>query len=207
MTVNSIRYQPIEGGALGGHFALHVTLGEGNLPGVDSTPTEVSTRIHDAFKSLDLKSKSISGVLFDCRKAILAPEEMISLLGTMRDWKYPIILWVGEMTRHPWFEYANFITVFVVSTNWPNFRANEIRYVPPINGDEWTEPEVFEVNQGAVCYVDPFSDRKNKSVATQLLQFITEAKRAWGVIPFAHVPAAIDFGLTSKPEDSSEEST
>ena len=181
MHVTSLRYQPVEGGALGGHFALHVSIGESNLPGLTFSATELSTRIHDAFEKLGLKV--IRGVLIDCRSGTLLAEEMLSLLGVLRDWKYLIILWVGERVRYPWFELANNITAFVTSKNWPNFKVTEVRYIPPEVG-AWEEPEVFEVNQGSWCYVMP-----RKRDTAEVLKFVTEARRAWGLIlPSASVP-------------------
>ena len=82
MNVSSIRYQPVEGGALGGHFALHVTLGADLAPSGFTTAASLATRIHDIFESLALKSK-VKGVLIDCREAQGDPDEMSSLLQTL----------------------------------------------------------------------------------------------------------------------------
>ena len=187
MHVTSIRYQPVEGGALGGHFALHVTLGASDGPSVFSA-TELSTRIHDAFEVLGIKG--IHGVLIDCRAAAPTAEEMMSLLGTLRDWNYFVNLWVGELVRYPWFEIARYITVFVTRKNWPNFKCNEIRYVPPESG-EWTEPEIYDVNTLTPGYVLP----RTRNTA-DLLKFVTSAKRPWGVVLTSQgMPPAIDFKL------------
>jgi hypothetical protein len=197
MIVTSLRYQTIEGGALGGHFALHVTLGGASNGPSEFSPTELSTKIHDCFTKLDLKAKLLTGILFDCRMNLLpgmvnpnfTSEDMISLLGTLKDWGHNIVLWVDETTRYAWFEYASYITVFVHSKNWPNFRVNEIRYESPTDG-EWLEPEVFEVNQNATAYLKP-----EKIDTKSVIKFILESKRAWGVIiPTRGVPA-IDFKL------------
>jgi hypothetical protein len=189
MTVTSLRYQPIEGGALGGHFALHVTLGGASNGLSEISPTELSTKIHECFQKLDLKAKLLTGILFDCREGTFLSEDMISLLATLKDWGHNIVLWVDETTRYAWFEYASYITVFVRSKNWPNFRVNEIRYEAPADG-EWLEPEVFEVNQNATAYIKP-----EKMDTKSVIKFILESKRAWGVIiPTRGVPA-IDFKL------------
>lgn len=189
MKVSSIRYQPIEGGALGGHFALHVTLGAGDSPGVIFSATELATHIHDDFEKLSLKAKAIRGVLIDCRAATHDVDEMNALLGTLKDWGHQIILWVNEDIRHPWFEFANYITVFVRSRNWANFRVTEIRYEPPSEGP-WEEPEVFDVNQNAASYV--VAGAQSASI---ILKFVTEAKRPWGIVQRAKVAAAIGFEL------------
>ena len=190
MTVTSLRYQPIEGGALGGHFALHVTLGGGDSPGVIFSATKLSTRIHDAFESLQLKHNSVRGVLIDCRKSDASIEEMMSLLGVLHDWKLMVNLWVGEGIRHPWFELASYITVFVTSQHWPNFKVSEIRYVMPVAGEPWIEPDVYDVNAQAGCYIVP-----RMGMSSALITFVTECKRPWGVV----IPAkrtAIEFKLT-----------
>jgi len=184
MNVASIRYQPVEGGAFGGHFALHVTLGAADAPSV--TSTELTTRIHDCFEALALKSK-IKGVLIDCREAVGSAEEMQSLLSTLKDWGLVVHLWVGESTRYAWFDPSQYIVVFVKSQHWPNFRVNEIRYVMP-EGD-WVEPDVYDVNAGAVCYIIPSEGAKGGS----LISFITECKRPWGIIKDR---IAIDFKVS-----------
>ena len=176
MTVVSIRYQPIEGGALGGHFALHVTLGGEASPGVFFDPTALATKLHDAYESLDLQFKAIRGILFDCRKADINSEDMTSLLGTIRDWGFKVILWIGESIRFPWFEIASYITVFVTSQHWPNFRVNEIRYVAPAIGDTWIEPDVYDVNANASSYIIPGASKSS------VLPFITACKRPWGIV-------------------------
>jgi hypothetical protein len=180
----SIRYQPVEGGALGGHFALHVTLGEGNLPS-DLTPTELATRVHDCFEKLALKC-AIKGVLVDCRQAISEVYDMGSFLSTLKDWGYTILLWVGEKTRYSWFDPSYYIVAFVTSRHWPNFRVNEIRYVLIGSEDQWAEPDVYDVNANATCYVIPPVNLPLASITA----FITGCKRPWGVIGKA---AAIDF--------------
>jgi hypothetical protein len=190
MTVTSIRYQPIEGGALGGHFALHVALGAGDGPGAFLSDTDVAERIHNAFESLDLKFKAVRGVLFDCRRHDAVSEEMISLLGTLRDWGFSIVLWVGQTTRHPWFEYATYITVFVTSALWPNFKVNEIRYVMPDNVQEWTEPEVYDVNASGSLYLMPPAGN-----TSALLAFATQCAKPWGVILPAVKTPAIAFKI------------
>jgi hypothetical protein len=182
MTVTSIRYQPIEGGALGGHFALHVTLGEGNLPGVFS-PTELATRIHDCFEKLALQTK-VRGVLVDCRAAVGETYDMGSLLSTLKDWGFTVILWVGESVRYSWFDPTYYIVAFVTSQHWPNFRVNEIRYVMPWEKDKWAEPDVYDVNANATCYV-VFTGG-----GPDVVRFITECKRPWGIIGQA---PSIDF--------------
>jgi hypothetical protein len=178
MTITSIRYQPVEGGALGGHFALHVSIGDGNVPGVSLSATELTKKIHDSFESLAIISEATKGVLLDCRGAMLREisDDMTSLIGTLRDWGFMVVLWVDEKTRYSWFEKANYITVFVTSANWPNFRVNEIRYVPS-NGS-WIEPEVYPVNVNAPGYVEASLDHS----PADILKFVTEAKRAWGVV-------------------------
>jgi len=190
MHVTALRYQPIEGGGLGGHFALHVALGGGDTPGADLSPTELATRIHDCYEKLAITHKGPKGVLFDCRLVFDAAEDMRSLLGTLRDWGLNIILWVREETRYSWFEFANYITVFVHSPHWPNFKVSEIRYVPDPSG--LLEPEVFEVNSNASLYLVP----PVKSVsAKDILSFITSAKRLWGVIQPVKFTLSIDFKL------------
>jgi hypothetical protein len=192
MVVTSIRYQPIEGGALGGHFALHVTLGGGDAPGVAFGSTELSTRIHDVYESLALKYKAVRGALFDCRKADVTDDEMTSLLGTLKDWGLSVILWVNESTRYSWFEFANYIAVFVTSQHWPNFKVSEIRYVMPVLGEEWIEPDVYDVNASVGAYLIPRS-----GMSSALITFATECRRPWGVvIPMKRT--AIEFKLTEK---------
>ena len=187
MRVTSIRYQPIEGGGQGGYFALHVTLGAGDGPGVVFSPTALSTKLHEAFESLSLKSP-VRGVLLDCREAVGTNEEMSSLIGSLKDWKYIVILWVGESTRYPWFE-GCFVTAFVASQHWPNFKATEIRYVLPTTED-WIEPDVYEVNATTPCFLVA-GEAKGKDI----LSFVTDCKRLWGVIFECRGVAAIDFPL------------
>jgi len=176
MTVVSIRYQPIEGGALGGHFALHVTLGGDHAPGVSMDSMELGARIYAAFEKLDLKFKAIRGVLFDCRKSNATNEEMSTLLGTLRDWGMTVILWVGQSIRHPWFEFGSYLTVFVTGQHWPNFKVSEIRYVMPI--DNWVEPEIYDVNTKVSSYLIPPREAKSADVLT----FVTSCTRPWAII-------------------------
>ncbi len=180
MRVLSISYKPVEGGSLGGHFALHVTLGGGDTASVFS-PAQLASKIHDSIESLGIKAK-IKGVLIDCREAKESSEDMISLLGVLKDWGLFINLWVAQDTRYPWFEYASFITVFVTSPRWPNFRVSEIRYIPPSNMIDWTEPEVYDVNAQAACYVE-FSKPMSQAVqGGNVVAFLTSCKRPWGLI-------------------------
>jgi hypothetical protein len=187
MRVSRIRYQPIEGGTLGGQFALHVRLGAGDGPESSSFEIDASnlaTKIHDAFKTLDLKSSAIRGVLIDARDdENVDSNEMISLLGTLHDWNLTIVAWAEARKRAAWFERVNYLTVFVRTQHWPNFRVNEIRYVDI----ELVEPDVFEVNTNAMCYLDAFMTN-----AKDVLTFVTSAKRLWGVIDSS---ASIDFPL------------
>jgi len=189
MHVTSIRYQPVEGGALGGHFALHVTLGAGDSPGVSLSATELTARIHDAFQTLNLKTK-VRGVLLDCREAVGESDEMSSLLEILKDWGCVRFLWVNETTRYAWFDPSQHIVVFVKSQHWPNFRVNEIRYVTPLNPDEWAEPDVYDVNGGAYCYL------LSAAPKSELLRFVTECKRPWGIIGRAYV--SVDFPLKAE---------
>lgn len=190
MIVTSIRYQPVEGGTLGGHLALHVTLGVEADPGVSFSPNTLSEKIHDCFEELNLKSKSIRGVLIDCRRAIITSDDMISLLGTLRDWSYTVVLWVSEKTRYPWFELASYITVFVISRSWANFKVNEIRYLAPNIGSPWTEPEIYDVNANVPSYLVVGS-----CANVDILAFITEAKRPWGLVIPAVKSPSISFKL------------
>jgi hypothetical protein len=191
MRVSSIRYQPIEGGTLGGHFALHVTLGADDDPeSFILSPTELATMIHNNYKSLNLRSEIIRGVLFDSRNAYgIETSEMLSLVGTLRDWGMFIDAWVDEYKRCAWFEKVNYLTVFLHSENWPNFRVNEIRFEP--KGDNWAEPEIFEVNQNAPGYVYPGAD------TGKVLAFISNAKRPWGVILPVRSSYAVNFPIES----------
>ena len=193
MRISRLRYQPIEGGTLGGHFALHVKLGVGDDPepfSFDLDVTTIAQRIHDAFEVLGLKHTMAKGVVFDAREAeLLDAADMLSLLGTLRDWRFTIVAWVGEKRRSAWFELVNYLTVFVRSAHWPNFKVNEIRFVP--SGDTWIEPEVYEVNNGAVQYVDASSGLP----VTSVLTFVANAKRSWGIVPVTKAPFGIDFPL------------
>ena len=121
MRISRLRYQPIEGGTLSGHFALHVTLGSSSNAAsefVSLDSTEIATKIHDAFETLSLKPTVDKGILIDAREADdLDSSEMISLLGTLRDWKYFIGAWVSEHKRCAWFEYINHLVVFIESQN------------------------------------------------------------------------------------------
>jgi hypothetical protein len=187
MNVSSIRYQPVEGGALGGHFALHVTLGADMAPNGFTTAASLATRIHDIFESLGLKSK-IKGVLIDCRESVGDPDEMSSLLQTLKDWGITIVLWVGDKTRYSWFDPSYYITVFVRTQHWPNFRVNEIRYVMDWNQNAWIEPDVYDVNVGAASYI-VWNDKIPRGA---LVQFVTDCKRPWGIIGSA---ASIGFKI------------
>jgi hypothetical protein len=193
MRISRFRYQPIEGGTLGGHFALHVTLGAGDDPeslSFDYDTSALATKIHDIFEALKLQSRFVRGVLFDAREAFdLDTAEMLSLLGVLRDWKINVVAWVGEAKRPAWFELCNYITAFVTSPHWSNFRVNEIRFVP--TGEKWIEPEVYEVNDAAPGYIDA----SNGQPAASVLVFTTEAKRPWGVIPVIRASVGIDFPL------------
>ena len=181
MNVTSLRYQPIEGGALGGHFALHVTLGASDGPGVPFTPTMLSTKIHEVFEILNLQAK-VKGVLVDCREADLVPlttGEMTSFLSTLKDWGVTVIVWVNEGTRYAWFDPSQYIVVFVTHQHWPNFRVNEIRYVMPQDPAKWIEPDVYDVNAAATCYLVP-TEKQTK--AAPVIDFVTKCKRPWGII-------------------------
>jgi len=179
MRVSQVRFAPISGGALGGHFALHVRLGASDDPESVSSEIDATTLsglIHDAFEQLDLKSRATRGVLFDTRKAdIIDSAEMMSLLGTLRDWGLILAAWVGADKRCAWFELLNHITVFVSTQHWPNFKANEIRYVP--SGDPWIEPDIYDVNAGASLYVEP-----EGATAANILAFVSRTLHPWGII-------------------------
>jgi len=193
MRVSHMRYQPIEGGALGGLFALHVSLGSSNDPeSVTLSSTELGTMIHDAFATLALATLYPQGVLFDVREADdLDSEEMRSLLDVLRDWKYVLIAWVGEEKRSAWFSLVGYIVAFVHSQHWPNFHVNEIRFEP--QGDDWTEPEVYGVNAGATCYVVEQGNRD------ALLLFVKNAKKPWGVIgPMMPAVGFLIIGFNSR---------
>jgi len=193
MRVSHIRYMPIEGGTLGGHFALHVILGASNDPECSSLDeNDLATLIHDAFEKLNLSHGNIQGVLFDVRRADdLDSNEMLSLLGTLRDWNIHIIAWVNERKRYPWFEQLGYLTVFVESVNWPNFKVNEIRVEPEML--EWVEPAIYEVNANATSYLQPSLGLD----AMKVLTFIKNARRNWGVImPRGSAPVPpIEFTL------------
>ena len=187
MRVASIRYRPIEGGALGGHYALHVTLGGSDAPKVFSV-NDLAAKIKDCFDKLAIRSP-IKAILLDCRGAELNNDEMASLLGLLQDWGLFISTWVDESTRHPWFDKAGRITVFVRSQHWPNFKVQEVRYVPT---GEWKEPDIYEGNAppNALLYIvdDPRLDNG------KLLAFITECRHPWGLASPVRRPS-IDFKL------------
>lgn len=188
MRVSQIRYQPIEGGTLGGHFALHVTLGVDASFGPESfnlTPSELSTSIHNAFSKLDFAFKTQNElVLFDCVAGEVNTEEMLSLLGTLRDWGMKIVVWIRDDKRCAWFELANYITVFLCGQHWANFKANEIRYTI-LNGE--AEPDIYDVNQGAYLYVYNH---------TNVLSFIKNApKHRWAVILESRKSVGIEFPI------------
>jgi hypothetical protein len=180
MRISHIRYQPIEGGTLGGHFALHVKLGADSDPESFSlNSTELATKIHEAYEILDLKSQAIRGVLIDTRlDELVDATEMMALIGTLRDWNMTVVAWVGEKRRASWFEKVNYLTVFIHDKNWPNFKVNEIRYEPI--GDTLIEPDIFEVNQNVPGYV--YCDLQTSAVRSKILAFVFQAKRPWGVI-------------------------
>jgi len=178
MNVTSLRYQPVEGGALGGHFALHVTLGASDGPGVFVPLADLSSRIHGAFEVLNLQAK-VKGVLLDCREGFGERDEMASLVSTLLDWGMTVILWVDETTRHAWFDPRCYIAAFVTHQHWPNFRVNEIRYVMPQDPTKWIEPDVYDVNAAATCYLVP-TEKQTK--AAPIIDFVTKCKRPWGII-------------------------
>ena len=180
MKVISLRYQPVEGGALGGHFALHVTLGGGDPASVFSA-SSLATKIHDCFQKLDLKSP-VRGILLDCRQSDAGMEEMSSLIAILRDWGLFVNLWVGDETRYPWFEGCH-ITVFTGRDHWANFRVDEVRYILSENPALWHEPDIYAVNKLSVCYVLPAEGILGSSkYRGELLHFLTECRRPWGVI-------------------------
>jgi hypothetical protein len=186
MRVSQIRFQPIQGGTLGGLFALHVTLGGEDSPELPSLkPKAVAALISGAFATLALKHPGPKGILLDCR-AYREPnsEEMLELLGLFKDWGYTSILWVRDDRRYAWFEFASYITAFVASPHWINFKASEIRYIP----GPWTEPDIFETNAQASLYLQPDSFS-----AKDVLSYVTSAKRSWGFIPETLVAPAIEF--------------
>ena len=99
------------------------------------------------------------------------------------------MLGVGDRTRYSWFDPSQYIVAFVKSQHWPNFRVNEIRYVMPVDQDKWIEPDVYDVNAGATCYVVSLGAYANT------MNFITECKRLWGIIGRV---VAIDFKLKAE---------
>ena len=189
MRISHIRFQPIEGGALGGHFALHITLGaESDPESFVLSPVEITTKIHSAYETLGIKAQAVRGVLFDTRFADVDTTEMFTLLGTIRDWKLTIIAWVNEDKRCAWFELVNYLTVFVRSKNWPNFKASEIRLDP--NDDlAWAEPEIYEVNGKTPCYVNVHMGDAN------IVPFICSASHMWGVVLPTRTSYSIEFPI------------
>jgi len=164
---------------------LHLSIGEKDLPGASFTIAELTERIHAVIESLKLKSR-VKGVLINCLTAVGGNEEMISLLQTLKEWGITVILWVGETTRYPWFDPSQYIVAFVTHQHWPNFRVNEVRYI--MGEKDWLEPDIYDVNMNATCYVVPTPNAKGAAVVA----FITECKRPWGVLGKS---AAIDFKL------------
>lgn len=203
MNVSQIRYQPIEGGTLGGLFALHVRLGGNSKLASEFFSFDAAAlakMIHDSFNVLKFEFKGVDAVLFDCRFVDkINTEEMLSLLGILRDWKIHTFAWVNEDTRYAWFEYINYITVFVRSTHWPNFKVSEIRYIPSddsLFGDaELAEPEIYDVNAKAAKYIWAVPPLNTE----HLLKFVKSATQArWGVIlPTQSLPG-VEFPLRRK---------
>jgi hypothetical protein len=74
--------------------------------------------------------------------------------------------------RCSWFSFANHIAVFLESPFWPNFKVNEIRYTPQA---EFTEPEIYDVNANALCYIEAQDN-------TKVLSFAIDAKASWGIV-------------------------
>lgn len=176
MRVSHLRYKPIEGGTLGGLFALHVTLGVGDGPESFSLSSKALLQsIRNAYTTLDFAYKGLDGVLFDCLEAEVGNEEMLEVLGTLQDWGVRTIAWVGADKRHPWFEKVNYLTVFVAAEKWPNFKASEIRVCPDAEGN-LLEPELLPVNAGASAYF------YGGDVSRSMVFLKTAKQRRWGYI-------------------------
>jgi hypothetical protein len=188
MRISQLRYMPIEGGTLGGHFALHVVLGSSNTSeGISLSEIELLSKLHKATETLGIRADRAKAVLFDVRKATdLSTEDMISILGTLRDWKYTVIAWVGDEKRYAWFDLVNYLTVFINNPHWPNFKVSEIRYTPQ---DEWLEPDAYEVNASTASYVVMPAPQ----YARKLLPFVCGASHPWGIITSAATMPFVDF--------------
>lgn len=189
MRISSLRYQPIEGGTLAGLFAIHVRLGADSSPESFSfDDTQLSRKIHEAFEALTLSSNIEKGVLLDCRDAeTIDTAEMSSFISTLNDWGYFVGAWVNDGKRSAWFSLLRHIVVFIDKPFWSNFKVNEIRYTP--SGPDYIEPEVYDVNKGAFCYIQA---QDNPRIVT----FITGAKRTWGiVVPLRSYPQ-VNFSLS-----------
>jgi len=190
MRVSEISYKPIEGGTLGGHFALHIRLGVSDDPeSVELSSNELASKIHDAYDKVKSGETRLQAVLIDSLLVTdVDSSQMIELLATLRDWKFFIIAWVEDYKRAPWFELVNYLTVFIRKFHWPNFKVTEIRYSPI--EQPWIEPEIYPVNANAPCYIDVVS-----VTTRELVAFIMGAHHPWGVI--RHFPV-VSFPLREK---------
>jgi hypothetical protein len=186
MYLSSLRYKPIEGGTLGGHFAIHVTLGGGDsAESLSLDENALARKIHDAYTKLGLSPAYLKGVLIDTRNAPnLDANEMVALMSALRDWNYYVGIWVDGTKRCSWYSLANYIVAFVSTENWANFKCNEIRYVP--YSGNFVEPDIYDVNANTPCYVDTTDN-------AQALIFITTAKRSWGIIAPPRTYPVVDF--------------
>lgn len=176
MWINPLTYGPIEGGRNDGILAVQVDL-TGETP--DGNTDEVARTIFEVNK-LQKDGK-------------IGRSKVINLSGTFTQENSPFVLTALEVWRkhnweivvnsdgqiyHPWFIWANFITVNITREPWAGFNCNEVRF--HVDGDEIFDPILpADLKKSSVSlFIVPGKDTK----LSKVMDFIKGSEYPWNLL-------------------------
>jgi len=179
MNISALTFSPVSGGRLGGMFALELVLG-GQLW---LSPADVLKRIRKALHAVTPEGTPprVPLIVLVPNAIDVALDEASELLVTLREQGLTIIINSDGTQKPAWFSYANAHIATVRSADWLEYAVTELRYQPP-EDDDWVEPPLGPANPSTPSYL-----AAGKAAGAKILQFITKAKRPWGVVAPAGV--------------------
>jgi len=186
-------YAPIQGGLLGGVFALELSFG-GQLR---LSPSEFLKQIDRIAASVFPEASHRRILWFDIANlADVEATEMDEVLAVLRDKGFVVIIESNGQSRPAWFNFATALVVSLREKDWLGFSVSAIRYEPPAE-DDWVEPRI-EANNGSKSRYLVYSSDEVKP--TKVLGFLSKAKSDWGIIDSDWRPVAVQCKYTGGSE-------
>lgn len=184
MKVSSLVFAPLQGGALGGLFALELTLG-GRL---ETSPPSLLEQIVKSADSSFPPGYRRRAIWVQAMNAIdFDQTEMDETLAVLRDKGFIVVVETDGQARPEWFNYATALVATLRTSKWLEYTVAELRYAPPVE-DEWREPLVGANNEAKSRYLvyNPVKVSPRK-----VLTFMAEATHEWGVIDWSWRPVQV----------------